>query len=145
VQQQVAAVLGHSSPGSISPTRAFKDLGFDSLSAVDLRNRLIQASGVRLAPTMVFDHPTAAAVTELLLSELDGDTGAESSVDQQLDAFEALVSGLEDAEKAHVAGRLRLLLGTITDHGPGRTGDRIEAANTMDEVLELLDAEFGDA
>ncbi|WP_436850586.1 SDR family NAD(P)-dependent oxidoreductase [Streptomyces longwoodensis] len=145
VQQQVAAVLGHSSPGSISPTRAFKDLGFDSLSAVDLRNRLIQASGVRLAPTMVFDHPTAAAVTELLLSELDGDTGAESSVDQQLDAFEALVNGLEDAEKAHVAGRLRLLLGTITDHGPGRTGDRIEAANTMDEVLELLDAEFGDA
>ncbi|MEU3664533.1 SDR family NAD(P)-dependent oxidoreductase [Streptomyces sp. NPDC032940] len=146
VQQQVAAVLGHSSPGSVSPTRAFKELGFDSLSAVDLRNRLIQASGVRLAPTMVFDHPTTAAVAELLLSELGGDTGGESSVDRRLAEFEALVTGLEDAEKAHAAERLRLLLGTITDHGTGqRTGDRIEAANTMDEVLELLDAEFGDA
>ncbi|MEU3256097.1 SDR family NAD(P)-dependent oxidoreductase, partial [Streptomyces sp. NPDC006997] len=145
VQQQVAAVLGHSSPGSISPTRAFRDLGFDSLSAVDLRNRLIQASGVRLAPTMVFDHPTAAAVTELLLSELGGDAGPQTSVDQRLDEFEALVTGLRDTEKDHVAGRLRLLLGTLTDHGTGHTGDRIEAANTMDEVLELLDAEFGDA
>ncbi|WSY90942.1 SDR family NAD(P)-dependent oxidoreductase [Streptomyces sp. NBC_00873] len=145
VQQQVAAVLGHSSPGTISPSRAFKDLGFDSLSAVELRNRLTRASGVRLAPTMVFDHPTTMSVAELLLSELGSGATAEPSVEEQLGRLETLVTGLDGAEKAQVAGRLRLLLSTITDNGTQGTSDRIEAANSMGEVLELLDAEFGEA
>ncbi len=66
VASHVAGVLGHATSSAIDPQRNFKDLGFDSLAAVELRNRLTQATGLKLAATLIFDHPTPTAVTELL-------------------------------------------------------------------------------
>ncbi|MFI1919817.1 type I polyketide synthase, partial [Nocardia sp. NPDC020380] len=77
VQAQAAAVLGHSGAGAVDTVRSFKELGFDSLGAVELRNRLTQASGVRLPATLVFDHPTPVAVARLILTEIAGDTEAQ--------------------------------------------------------------------
>ncbi|MFV2022767.1 SDR family NAD(P)-dependent oxidoreductase, partial [Micromonospora sp. LOL_023] len=76
VRRHVATVLGHAGPEQVAPRRAFAELGFDSLSALELRNQLEGATGIRLPATLVFDHPNSRSVANFLGTELDHHGGA---------------------------------------------------------------------
>ncbi|WP_079186724.1 type I polyketide synthase [Streptomyces sp. TSRI0107] len=72
VRAQIAAVLGHGSPEAVNTSASFKDLGFDSLSAVELRNRINAATGLHLSPTLVFDYPTPDTLVAHLRDRVTG-------------------------------------------------------------------------
>ncbi|WP_435053318.1 type I polyketide synthase [Kitasatospora phosalacinea] len=84
VRSRAAAVLGHSGPEAIGVRRAFSDLGFDSLSAVELRNGLDAATGLRLPATLVFDHPNPRALADHILAKLAGPAATAAAVRPQV-------------------------------------------------------------
>ncbi len=142
VRAEVAAVLGHGSAEAVDPDRAFKELGFDSLAAVELRNRLKGATGLRLAATVVFDYPSAAALAEqlhALAGDSDSGAGAERSLASGFDRLEALLAGIDsDDRRAEAATRLRALLAGID--GEQET-DLADASD--EEMFDLLDKKLG--
>ncbi len=92
IRGHVAAVLGHTSPQAVDPDSNFRDMGFDSLAAVELRNRLIQATGLRLAPTVVFDHPTPASVAAYIVGKVAGEQRARPALARAAAATEEPVA-----------------------------------------------------
>jgi acyl carrier protein len=78
VRTHAAAILGYSGPEAIEPDLAFKELGFDSLAAVEFRNGLVAATGLKLPATLVFDYPNSIVLAEFFESEVRPDEGSGS-------------------------------------------------------------------
>ncbi|MDX6741096.1 type I polyketide synthase [Actinocorallia sp. A-T 12471] len=140
VRAESAAVLGLAGPAEVEDGRAYRDVGLDSLSAVDLRNRLGAATGLRLPATLVFDHPTPRDITGFLRAELDGRGGGAASfpsLDASVAYLEEAFAALDAADpgRAGLVARLRALL-----DGGRRDPDEVDLDTATDEELfELMD------
>ena len=148
VRGQIAVVLGHAGADTIDPDKAFQDLGFDSLTAIELRNRINTILGVRLPATVLFDYPTIDALVGHLLDQVapPAVSGGEVLL-AELAKLERSIGELEVGEDLYeqIAGRLEVLR---TKWGALRAGTESGAefdfeSASDEEVFDLLDNELG--
>ncbi|MFI1677832.1 SDR family NAD(P)-dependent oxidoreductase [Streptomyces sp. NPDC020607] len=154
VRTHAAAVLGHAGTDAVRADAPFQDLGFDSLTAVELRNRLSAATGLRLPATFIFRHPTPSAIAEELRTQLCP-AGADPSAPLfgELDKLETVIVGHAHDEdtRGRLVARLQSLLWRLDDtaSAAGDTGgDAAESDDhdlesaSDDELFELIDREL---
>jgi acyl carrier protein len=143
VTDRVAAVLGLATPAQLDVSRPVKELGFDSVASVELRNLLNQATGLVLPASLVFDHPTAEALVTYLHSCLTGasDTTAAPAL-REISRLEQTLGKTEatGVERTAIAARLRALLDDWA-RGDSTRPDLEDA--TDDEMFDMLGNEFG--
>ncbi|MFE2376601.1 type I polyketide synthase [Streptomyces sp. NPDC059398] len=148
VQTQAAAVLDYAAPEDVEATRPFSDLGFDSLTSVELRNRVSSATGLQLPATLLFDHPTPEAVAGHLWNEEFQDGTAPVSLVEEVDRLGSLLTGTAPDEKTYemVTERLQGLLTQWKETGAPEESQAVAekiGSATDDEIFEFIHRELG--
>ncbi|XVQ06198.1 SDR family NAD(P)-dependent oxidoreductase [Spirillospora sp. CA-255316] len=148
VRTQVARVLGHQGPDRIEPDRAFQEMGFDSLAAVELRNALAAATGLRLPATLVFDHPSSAELAGHLAEEfVPADADPAATALAAVDRLEAVLTGTDaNGSHARITARLEAVLRKWRDRDAvAETAPEVDdyAAASDEELFKVLDSELG--
>ncbi|MEE6179162.1 type I polyketide synthase [Mycobacterium sp. 050134] len=152
VCSNAATVLGHSS-ADVDAEQPFQELGFDSLTAVELRNRLKAATGLTLSPTVIFDHPTPAALaahidTQLSTTIIEQRPDRMARFNDVARELQALVDepGWEPADRTRLTARLQALLAALTVPAPQPPPEDFDddlATATDSQLFALLDEEVG--
>ncbi|MFF0818740.1 SDR family NAD(P)-dependent oxidoreductase [Rhodococcus sp. NPDC003318] len=153
VRGAIAAVVGIGDGAQVEPQQAFKEMGFDSLMAVELRNRLSALTDTRLPATLVFDHPSpesvASHLVELLAPETEMHSDTEVSVLSELDRIETMLMDSlpgDNPTRQAVADRLQDLVAlwsrTISDRATTDVRHALDNAS-LAEVFDFIDQQFG--
>jgi acyl transferase domain-containing protein/acyl carrier protein len=141
VRTQIAVVLGYSGPEAIRVDTAFSDAGFDSLTSVELRNRLREATGLKLPATLVFDYPNPQALADYLRQELViGEVLPDAAVLAGLAGLDlAIAHAADDVEaRNRITTRLRELLKAAESSGTATAGTDEDLDIASDEELFAL-------
>jgi acyl transferase domain-containing protein/acyl carrier protein len=151
LRTDVARVLGHPDPALVDVDRAFGELGFDSLLAVEFRNRLERTTGLGLPATMIFDYPTPAALADHLLEWLTNESSGDVPLEVEVAGLEQRLASLPDGvQLSGVLARLRTLLASLDDRrngvargrpSTGAVAERIQTASD-DEIFGFIDREL---
>jgi polyketide synthase 12 len=145
VRTHAAAVLGHAGVDAVRADAPFQDLGFDSLTAVELRNRLAAVTGLRLPSTFVFRHPTPSAIAAELRERLCP-TASDPAAPLlgELDRLETVIVGHpHDAQtRGRLAARLQSLLWRLDDTPTDAADDGDLDSASDDELFELIDRDL---
>jgi acyl transferase domain-containing protein/NADPH:quinone reductase-like Zn-dependent oxidoreductase len=149
VRSNVATVLGHAGTDAVPADASFKSLGFDSLTAVELRNRLAAATGLRLHTGLVFDYPEVAVLTDHLLERLAADTvavpaGDTASPPDELAHLEDALTAAHERDAGTVTARLEALLARWKKERQAAddAAERLREADAG-QLLEFIDNELG--
>ncbi|WSZ05007.1 acyltransferase domain-containing protein [Streptomyces sp. NBC_00872] len=150
VRTEAAAVLGHSAPDAVGAHHVFKEMGFDSLAGVELRDRLGALTGRSFPSTLVFNFPTPVRVADHLAAVLTAPaTAATGSADDELTRFESVIRSVpaDGSERQVIADRLEKIISALrrtTPFTPARTGGPGEDIETVsvDRLLDIIDEEF---